>query len=886
MAKAWCLIPDEANKFLKGLKEGTINPDELARMTPEKRHEFIAKVVGKDNATQVNGLFESKLLLKNQQQGMITWAKKVGGISKTTRRDLIARIEKMDTILNPKSADTFFSDLVETKLGVGVTQQEAKTIFDLSQKVRELAAKTDVTKSDIALGRAKLDVVDYVNSLVGKKANLITNLAGIPKSIMSSLDFSAPLNQGWGLMSRKQFYTNLGNMFKYAGSKGKFRDLQAWTITHPQYDLAKKAGLRLTDLGGVLSHREEQFMSTLVDRIPGISASQRAYTGFLNKIRMDVFDDLIKKAEVAGENVTLGSKAAEDIAKVVNNFSGGARVGAVEGATPFLNAVFFSPRKIASTLQMMNPVNYVNPKISKTARNAATRNLIGSLALSAGVISLYSILTGRKQEADPTSTDFGKIKSGDTRIDVTGGNATYLSLLSRIVTGKMKSSSGITRELGTGFGQKSAFDLLAQFGRYKLSPNASFLVDAVVKANAIGEKKTITESAIDRFKPMFGNSVYELLKSDTDGKFAFALGGLFGGGLNTFSNTETDWSESTGKELTQFKEKVGEDKFKEANNKFNTSYDEWLSNMETTDAYKNLSDESKQTLLTNKKADLKDEVFKEYGFKYKQKKDTPEEKQEKNKIKNLLKTEVPANKEQQLSLMDRLVPSAHASEGENSAPVPKGKDFFQVLQDFFFPPKELISPEAKSKNDPFLQKGWIKIGVNSYKWPGTGEVKTVKESPVPSSTRTPKAKDWNEFTAVASNIAKAAGFPPSVLLGQAAVETGRNMEKAKGNNWFGIKGEGSGGSTSQNTEEEIDGKRIKITADFGAYEIVEDSVNAYIDWVKNHVPDYEKLKDDPEKLVQAIKDAGYATDSKYVWKVTNTPEFKNLNPKKKKAVNN
>ena len=609
----FCLTKDTKQKFIEALRTGDINPATLSEMNSLERRDFLEKYVGKDNGIQVNSLFESKLLLKNQKAGFISWAKKVSGLSKEAKRDLVSRIEKLDKVLNPVEEKAFLQDLASTRLGVNVTIDEAKKITDLSTKIKDLTAKTDITKSDIALGRAKLDLLDYVNTLGGKKANLLTNIAGVPRGVMASLDLSAPLNQGWGMASRKQFYTNLGNMVKYAGSKNAFRDLQAYIITHPRYDLARKAGLRLTDLGDKLELREEQFMSTLLDRVPGISASQRAYTGFLNKLRFDVFDDLIKKAEISGENVSVGSQAAKDIANVVNNFTGGARVGKVEGATPFLNAVFFSPRKINSTLQMMNPKNYLDPKISKTARIAATRNMIGSLSLSAGVISLYSLLTGKKQESDPNSANFGKIKSGDTRLDISGGNANYITLLSRIVSGKMKTSTDITKELGTNFGQTSAFDLLAQFVRYKLSPNASFFVDTVVKANAIGEKKTITESLIDRFKPIFINSVAELLKSDTEGKFGFALAGLIGGGLNTYSST-TDWGEKTTKEMKKFRKEVGDTKFKQANDTFNQKYGTWLNKTIESDSYQKLSDEEKEKVISKKKKEIKENVFAQYGF--------------------------------------------------------------------------------------------------------------------------------------------------------------------------------------------------------------------------------------------------------------------------------
>lgn len=629
---AWCLTKDAEARLLEALRKDG-DPQKMVDRGTEGRQKWFSQF-GEENAKNLNALFESKMLLKSQQKGFQSFVKNLGG-SKQIRTDFLSKVDRLETALSKSEVEQYLGDYTTKRLGLeAVTEEEFAAITKLSNKVKDLQAKTDITKSDVPLGRAKLDVLDYVNSFNKKSADLVTNIAGVPRTAMTSFDLSAPLNQGWGMVSRRRFYTSLATMFKSAGSKNAFRDLQAEIITHPKYDLAKKAGLRLTDLGSKLEFREEAFMSTLLDKVPGISHSQRAYTAFLNKLRMDSFSDLVKKAEVAGENVTSGAKATEDLAKVVNNFTGGARVGKVEGAVPLLNAVFFSPRKITSTLQMFNPSNYINPKISKTARLEATRNLIGSLALSAGVISLYSLLTGKKQESDPTSSDFGKIRSGDTRLDVSGGNATYLNILSRIITQKIKSASGASRDLGTGYGETSGFDLIAQFIRYKLSPNASFLIDAITGENAIGEKKTISESAIDRFKPMFGDSVVELLKSDTDGKFGFALTALFGAGLNTYSNS-VDWGENKGKEITQFKQKVGEDKFKQANNDFNNQYNTWFDEKSQTADYKNLSNEAKKKVITATKAKLQEKIFKQYNFTYRQEPKTHDEIKESKVAKSL-----------------------------------------------------------------------------------------------------------------------------------------------------------------------------------------------------------------------------------------------------------
>ncbi len=45
-------------------------------MSSADRHAFFSKIVGEDHAGPVNALFESKLLLKDQQRGLINWAKK------------------------------------------------------------------------------------------------------------------------------------------------------------------------------------------------------------------------------------------------------------------------------------------------------------------------------------------------------------------------------------------------------------------------------------------------------------------------------------------------------------------------------------------------------------------------------------------------------------------------------------------------------------------------------------------------------------------------------------------------------------------------------------------------------------------------------------------
>src|SRR3989304_7120250 len=123
---AFCLISEQVQKFKQALKNGTINPEKLGMMTSAERRVFLEEFVGKGNGEQVNALFESKLLLKNQKAGYISWAKKVAGLTPEVRRDLIAKIERLDRVLSPKEGEQFLKDLAETRLGASVSETEAK----------------------------------------------------------------------------------------------------------------------------------------------------------------------------------------------------------------------------------------------------------------------------------------------------------------------------------------------------------------------------------------------------------------------------------------------------------------------------------------------------------------------------------------------------------------------------------------------------------------------------------------------------------------------------------------------------------------------------------------------------------------------------------------
>lgn len=519
----YCLPRKYTAIFLKALQDKTLDPIALKTMSSADRRAEFTKLFGEDNAKEVNILFESKLLLKDFQKGMTQWARSLAGLDDNTKRSIVDKIQSLEKVLDGKDEQSFLADLTAKRLGVQVDAEGAQKLFDASEDVAN-KQETMITNPDdydarMAYGYARLDLNDLVDSMKSQHTTFtdkIVNILSVPKSALTSVfHFSAPFVQGWGMMSTGRAWEGFGNMFKYFASEDNYRELQAWIISHPDYKFAQDGKLGLTELTDPLTTREEALQSTLVEKfntylsdktgVPNlVRASSRGFTGYLNYVRFSRFTDLLNAARLTGEDVRLGSSTVRDLAKVVNDFTGRGALGADDkyaNLGPLLNTVFFAPRKISATIEMFNPYNYLSPTISLTARNAAIRQMSGSLIATGAVLGIATAM-GAKVDMNPISSDFAKINIGGEKLDLTGGNAIYLRLLARITTGQEITSSGKLTDLGEGYKAVSRAQLMGQYIRGKLSPVAGMLADYLYGSDPIGRPFDVTEEARDKLMPI------------------------------------------------------------------------------------------------------------------------------------------------------------------------------------------------------------------------------------------------------------------------------------------------------------------------------------------------------------------------------------------------
>lgn len=540
---AYCLPPELGEKFKAAIKDGTINPDKLSEMSSEDRRNFFSSVVGEDNAKDVNAQFESKLLLKDQQAGMIRWAKSVTGITEAAKRDILSRIERMDKVLQPEDPQHFLEDLASKKLGVHVVADEAQHITELAQKASrhrdDMEGTPGLSPERNAYGRALIDLNEYVDSLKPtQKLNMFSQIVNLPKSMTVSIfHMSAPFVQGWGMMSTGVFWEGFGKQFQYFASEDAYKSLNADIISHPDYPLALDGKLGLTKVSDKLSEREEQIQSSLLEHVPvlkvAVKASSRGFTGFLNYVRFSRFTQLLDAARLSGEDISKGSQAVKDIAQTVNDFTGRGALGKDDryaSIQPVANSMFFSPRKIIATVNMFNPIRYLDPRISPTARAGAIRQLSGSVIATASILELAH-LAGAKVNTNPIATNFLKIQLGNTTLDLTGGNAIYTRLIARIIEGKSISSTGkLTKLTGTNFGSTSRADQIVSYTRDKLSPTASFVADALYGKDPSNKPFSVSAEAYDKLVPLVMQNFINVAMNDPKNGAAWVstLSGIFG----------------------------------------------------------------------------------------------------------------------------------------------------------------------------------------------------------------------------------------------------------------------------------------------------------------------------------------------------------------------
>lgn len=291
---SFCLPIDKAKAFAQGLIKGDIDPQKLASFPDSaSRREFLSKYVGEENAKEVNALIESKLLLKNQEAGLINASKKLLGETTPAARDSISRIQRMDKILNATDLQSFKADLASKKLGTDVSFEEAQKITQLSKAVSDAKANGASNFAGISdeYLKARNEMSSYVDSLkpisskaaIGKYLTIIgrNNLLLAPSTLLKT-------SIGQFINSATELLTRRISTMSLTGDNG---DLSS-AANKEAWNTFKTTGVNVAGMESVSDMRNsqmggEQFGTTAGQSKGAFESGIRTVAKISNKLAID-----------------------------------------------------------------------------------------------------------------------------------------------------------------------------------------------------------------------------------------------------------------------------------------------------------------------------------------------------------------------------------------------------------------------------------------------------------------------------------------------------------------------------------------------------------------------------------------------------------------------
>ena len=236
-----------------------------------------------------------------------------------------------------------------------------------------------------------------------------------------------------------------------------------------------------------LTKQPEFFQSRLAESFPGLVATQQGFVTGLNWLRAQGADFMIRKL---GKQRSV--QELQTIGGYVNTATGLGEAGFIGKKLVALNGFLFAPRQVASRFKLIlgEPIFRAYFTGSPRAAKIITTEYAKFLAVAATVYGLWQILPDQTVEPNALSSDFGKLKKGDLRVDILFGMGQNISFLARQIKGeKISLGSGKTTDLDNPlFGQPDRWDVASDFLRQKIAPVPGAMINTLVGTDPINQR--------------------------------------------------------------------------------------------------------------------------------------------------------------------------------------------------------------------------------------------------------------------------------------------------------------------------------------------------------------------------------------------------------------
>lgn len=423
---------------------------------------------------------------------------------------------------------------------LGAVDEEGGAVARITGKGR-LPARGEIDRLGAFFGDDFAKAILKHRGVREKLYDEFIDAVNLPRTMLASFGIDA-LRQGAPLIAAhpRSSFRAFNAAWRAARNQSVARKILADLERDGDVALLQANGLELTRFGRTASQvsREEGFVSRWGQIFPWVRVSERANTAFFNTLRADIgkgilrewreADRIAKQAGVASRSMEPGN--LKSLARFINIASGRGNLGPLQRQSPLLNALFFSPRLIASRFQL--------PFTALTRSHAVRKQIVRDLAIFAttniGILAFIKAAGGDKVdvELDPRSSDFGQLKIGPQRVDFWGGLRQVAVLAARLASGETKTTGSET------ILTQEAMSTLLQFFRFKLSPQASVITDFITDETALGEEIGVDNQIADRFFPLVIEDMKEAFEVQGLGGAAISSFSLVGLNSNTFLTTQ------------------------------------------------------------------------------------------------------------------------------------------------------------------------------------------------------------------------------------------------------------------------------------------------------------------------------------------------------------
>ena len=339
-----------------------------------------------------------------------------------------------------------------------------------------LDAQTAARKARADLARTFRDLTATPLQRLGRT---IVDVTGLTRALTTTADLSFGFRQGkMGLARHPRIWADaFVKQFKALNTK-QYERLVSQLETDPDFKYARRFGLDMTSVGASehapLGVREEAFQSRFVQKLPIVRQSEQAYSTMADHLRMGWFKDYmgnLRKLGLDPDNPN-DRPAFEEGVSLINNATGRGNLGKrLQGASPALATVAFSPRFWASRLKMLSlpfdPRTYTT--MSRPARVEAFKTLFAYGALVSSQLALAKA-SGAEVDTDPNSPDFLKARWGKLHVDFSAGFQSHIRVALRLMRAFYERQQGRPSKT-------EPLDVLEHYARGKESPNFSLIHD-------------------------------------------------------------------------------------------------------------------------------------------------------------------------------------------------------------------------------------------------------------------------------------------------------------------------------------------------------------------------------------------------------------------------